>query len=98
MRELMIRNSSRSIATSDSSWWILASGASPFLISVLRVREHRDPHDADHIEYCAAEERVSVPGQAQGLGLFFMDFVRHGDDPKFPNIPDFCKPHVMWRT
>jgi hypothetical protein len=41
---------------------------------------------------------VPVPGQAQGLGLFFTDFVRHGDDPKSPNIPDSRWPHVMWRT
>ncbi len=60
--------------------------------------EHRDPHNADHLEYCAADEHVPVPGQAQGLGLFFTDFVRHGDDPKSPNIPDSRWPHVMWRT
>ena len=27
--------------------------------------EHRDPHDADHIQYCAADERMPVPGKAQ---------------------------------
>ena len=64
MRALMIRNSSRSIATSDSSWWILASGASPFSDQRFAACEHRDPHDADHIEYCAADERVPVPGKA----------------------------------
>jgi glycosyltransferase involved in cell wall biosynthesis len=48
--------------------------------------------------YCAADERVPVPGKAQGLGLFVMGFVRHGDDPKSPNIPDSRRPHVMWRT
>ena len=36
MRAPWMRNSSRSIATSDSSWWILASGKSPFLISASR--------------------------------------------------------------
>jgi hypothetical protein len=41
---------------------------------------------------------VPVPGKTRGLGLFLMDFVRHGDDPKFANIPDFRRPHVMWRT
>ena len=35
---------------------------------------------------------------SQGLGLIVMDFVRHGDDPKSPTIPDSRRPHVMWRT
>ena len=48
MRAPLIRYSSRSIATSDSSWWILASGESPFLIRASQPA-HRDPHDADDV-------------------------------------------------
>ena len=42
-------------------------GSGPWLVS-RAAREHRDPYDADHLEHCAADARVPVPGKRRDWG------------------------------